>query len=141
MHIERDDAPDTLEYSVDVVVPETVYTVRMRLGFRVEARVSVYLRQVVEDLVAAGKLDLRSGYPSLRTRDIPGDFRFILLHRVFSASSTCTATETFLMRWHERLRRISYPEISAYGLDTSLVDEESVPLILNNTPPRRIQRV
>ncbi len=37
----------------------------MRIGFRVAPRVSVYLRQVVEDLVAAGEVDLTSSYPSL----------------------------------------------------------------------------
>ena len=55
------DEPDTLEYSVDIIEPQTIYAVTMRLGFRVEARVSLYLRHIVEDLVASGRLDLRSG--------------------------------------------------------------------------------
>lgn len=141
IHIERDDAPDTLEYRCEVVVPESVYSVTMRLGFREEARINVYLRQIVEDLQAQRLLDLRSGYPSLRAAGIPGDFRFIVLHRVFSPSSNCRGRDAFMLRMHERLRALAYPDISAYGLDTSLVTLETVPLIINTAANRRIKAV
>jgi KUP system potassium uptake protein len=139
VHIESDDAPDTLEYKVDVIVPEAIYVVSMRLGFRVPAKVSVYFRQIVEDLVAAGKLDLRSGYPSLRAEGIAGDFRFVMLHRVFSPSTNCRGREAFLLRTHALLRRMSLSDQDAYGLDTSVVVRETVPLIINTAAPRRIR--
>lgn len=138
IHIDYVDDPDTLAYSVDIIEPETIYAVTMRLGFRVEARVSLYLRQVVEDLVADGRLDLCSGYESLRREGIAGDFRFIILHRVFSATSSCKGSVAFLMRMHDRLRALGISDRDAYGLDTSLVSLETVPLIINTTVPRRI---
>lgn len=60
------DTPDTLEYSCETLVPDTLYSVTMHIGFRIEPRVSLYLRQVVEDLVDSKKVDLTSTYPSLR---------------------------------------------------------------------------
>ena len=141
MHIEYVDAPDTLEYSVEVIEPETIYAVTMRFGFRVEAKVSLYLRHVVEDLVKAGALDLRSGYESLRKEGIAGDFRFIIIHRVFSPTSNCRGGEAFLMRMHDRLRSLGVSDRTAYGLDTSLVELETVPLIINTTASRRIAPV
>ncbi|WP_304613328.1 KUP/HAK/KT family potassium transporter, partial [Paramuribaculum intestinale] len=60
VHIDHVDSPDELSYSVSVAVPETIYVVTMHLGFRVAPRISVYLRQIVEDLVVSGDLDLRS---------------------------------------------------------------------------------
>ena len=72
IHIENVDAPDTLEYSVSIPEPGALYFITMRLGFRVEPKVTAYLRQVVEDLVEEGRLDLRSTYPSLRGRGIAG---------------------------------------------------------------------
>ena len=39
--------------------------------------------------VEAGRLDLTSTYPSLRRHGVPGDFRFTVIHRIFSASSSC----------------------------------------------------
>lgn len=140
VHIDHVDSPDELSYSVSVVVPETIYVVTMHLGFRVAPRISVYLRQIVEDLVVSGDLDLRSGYPSLRREGIPGDFRFIILHRIFSPTSICGATTTLLMRLHDILRHIGVSDTSAYGLDTSVVTAETVPLIINTSSGRRIVR-
>ena len=40
-----------LEYNCETLIPDTLYSVTMHIGFRIEPRVSLYLRQVVEDLV------------------------------------------------------------------------------------------
>ncbi|MDE7080687.1 MAG: KUP/HAK/KT family potassium transporter [Muribaculaceae bacterium] len=138
VHVDYVDAPDTLTYSVDIVRPGRIYMVTLHVGYRVDPKVSVYLRHVVEDLVAAGRLDLTSGYPSLRAAGVPGDFRFVLLRRVFSLSSSCRKRERILMRGHERLRHLGRSETEAYGLDTSLVTLETAPLILNTAPGRRV---
>lgn len=138
IHIDYVDDPDMLEYSVETVEPETAYLVTMRIGFRVDPKVSIYLRQVIEDLVAEGRVDLRSGYPSLREEGICGDFKFIILHRVYSPTSNCRRAEGLLMRWHDRLKHLGISDQTALGLDTSVVVSETVPLILNTAPSRRI---
>lgn len=138
VHVTHVDSPDTLEYSAKVVVPETIYRIDINLGFRVQPKINVYIRQIIEDLVSQGKLDLRSGFPSLRERGIPGDFRFIIIRRIFSASSNCPRWSAFIMRMHQRLRRLGITDQEAFGLDTSMVTAETVPLIINTAPGRRI---
>lgn len=138
VHVDHVDAPDELSYSVDIVVPDTIYIVTMQIGFRVDTKVSVYLRQVIEDLVAARSLDLTSTYPSLKKENIPGDFRFIILRRLFSPASNCSPGTAWLMRVHDILRHIGISYRSAFGLDTSVVTTETVPLIINTTSSRRI---
>ena len=138
IHVETVDSPDTLDYTAEVIVPGSVYFVSMRFGFRVEPKVTAYFRQVVEDLVAAGELDLTSTYPSLKAMGVPGDFRFMILHRIFSPSSNCSRRDRRLMLVHERLRRIGISDQKAMGLETSVVTEETVPLIINSGTGRRI---
>ncbi len=140
IHVEYLDEPDRLDYDVRIVEPQTIYFITMRIGFRVAPKVSVYLRQVVEDLVESGDVDLTSSYPSLAAEKIPGDFRFVLIHRVFSAASVISKGKARLLRLHERLRRLKISDQDAMGLDTSNVTMETVPLILNATPSRRIAR-
>ena len=140
IRVEYTDEPDTLEYDVDEVAPGTIYDVRLRLGFRVEPRVTVFLRQIVEDLVAGGRFDLISTYPSLRRRGIAGDFHFIVIHRVFSPTSNCSPSTTRLMHLHDMLRHIGIADEKAFGLDTSIVSTEVVPLIINTSPGLRIVR-
>lgn len=141
IHIDYTDAPDTLEYEVRTVVPDTLYDVRMYLGFRISPRVTVYLRQIVEDLVAQGRFDLTSTYPSLRRRGIAGDFHFIVIHRVFSLNSSCSPSTVRLMNLHRQLSRLGLTDEEALGLDTSIVTSETVPLVINTTPMRRISAV
>lgn len=134
------DDPDTLEYNVEIVEPDTLYEIRIRMGFRVDPKITVYLRQIVEDLVAEKRLTLESSYPSLRGRGVAGNFRFIIIHRIFSPSSNCGKLATFLMRLHGMLRGMSYPEEKAMGLDTSNVTVETVPLIINTSGVKRISK-
>ncbi len=141
IHIDHVDDPDALEYETSIIVPQTIYYVTLRIGFRVEPQVSVYLRQIVEDLVNSGNLDLTSSYPSLRDKGIPGDFRFIILHRIFSQSSNCPRATARLMRLHDLIRHIGISDRKAFGLDTSIVTAETVPLIINTTPGRRISKI
>jgi len=141
IHIDHTDEPDTLTYEVNTVVPGTLYDVRMHLGFRIDPKVSVYLRQIVEDLVARGHFDLTSTYPSLRRRGIAGDFHFIVIHRIFSPTSYCNPSTVRLMNLHRLLSRMGLSDEKALGLDTSIVTTEVVPLVINTTPVRRITPV
>ncbi|MDO4335210.1 MAG: KUP/HAK/KT family potassium transporter [Bacteroidales bacterium] len=140
LHIEYSDAPDTLEYEVRTILDRHIFAVTFHVGYRVNPQINVFLRQVVEDLVAAGKLDLTSSYPSLRAHHIAGDFRFVILRRIFSASSSCRPSERFLLKMHDKLRWLCISERDKYGLDTSTVTLETVPLILTTTPSQQITR-
>ena len=143
INMEFVDTPDTLEYSCKALVPDTLYSVTMHIGFRIEPRVSLYLRQVVEDLVASKKVDLRSTYPSLRKNGIPGDFRFIIIHRVYYPESSANRQQNLLMSFYALISKIGIDEPKALGLDTSMVVVERVPLIINqrNRSIRRITQI
>ena len=143
INLEFADTPDTLEYSCETLVPDTLYSVTMRIGFRIEPRVSLYLRQVVEDLVASRKVDLRSTYPSLRKIGIAGDFRFIIIHRVYYPESSDNRQQNLLMTIYALIGKIGIDEPKALGLDTSMVVVERVPLIINhrNRSIRRITQI
>lgn len=143
INLEFADTPDTLEYSCETLVSDTLYRVTMRIGFRIEPRVSLYLRQVVEDLVASKKVDLRSTYPSLRKNGIPGDFRFIIIHRVYYPESSDNRQQNLLMTIYALIGKIGIDEPKALGLDTSMVVVERVPLIINqrNRNIRRIMQI
>ena len=125
------------------MIKETLYSVTMRVGFRIEPRVSLYLRQVVDDLVAGGEVELTSSYPSLRKNGIPGDFRFIIIHRVYYPEDSRNRRQNLLMSLYALIRKIGIGEPNALGLDTSVVAVERVPLIIENRAShiRRIERV
>lgn len=142
IHIEYTDAPNTLEYTFKPLVRDTLFCVNMRIGFRIEPRVSLYLRQVVEDLVAAGRLNLTSSYPSLRKHGVPGDFKFILIHRIYYPEDSRHYRQNLLMNLYALIKRLGTDDAKALGLDTSVVTIERVPLIINRQrQSRRIKPV
>ncbi len=141
IHLDFVDSPDTLEYSFTPLVPDTLFSVNLSIGFRIEPRVSLYFRQIVEDLVGRGEFDLTSCYPSLRKRGIAGDFRFIVIHRVYYPEKSKDRWQNMLMDLYSIIRHIGTFEAKALGLDTTNVVVERVPLIVNaGSDGRRITR-
>ncbi len=132
------DTPDTLTYEVEPHFDGLLWSVGLKIGFRVPPQISMYFRQVVEDLVGSGKIDLVSDYPSLRRHGIAGNFRFGIIRRIFSPSSLCGNLERTVMLVYERLRRMALSPEQALGLDTSYTTIENVPLIIARRTPRRI---
>lgn len=139
IRVHYDDTPDRLEYNYEVLIPQTLFSIDLHLGYKIEPKVSVYLRQIIEDMITKGELDLTSNYPSLRKRNIPGDFRFIIIHRLFSPSSNCRPYEKFVMQLYGLLSKIGISTEKALGLDTSNVTVENVPLIISRGCSRRIE--
>ena len=139
IRVVADDAPDTLDYGVNVYGDNLIYCVTMRFGYRVKPWLTVYLRQVVEDLQREGRVDITSRYPSLQSHGIPGEFRFVVINRIFSPSSNCRRRESFVMRLHDMIGRHSLSDIDAYGLNVCNVTVESAPMILNTSPWQRIK--
>lgn len=141
VHIHVDDKPYTMEYKVDHIIPNDVVRVEFRLGFRVEQKINFYFRRVVEELVKNGEVDVRSRYASLRGQNITGDFRFVVLKRHLSNDNELSGFERRIMEMYFTLDKLSLSEERAFGLDTSSVLVETVPLMI--TPPRefKLQRV
>lgn len=140
IRIEHTDMPYTLDYSVDTMVRDAVFLVTVRFGFKVQPRINVFLRQIIEDLVASGDLSLTSKYPSMKRYGIAGDFRFVLIKRVFSPVSICNAYERKVLTVFEALRHVCESVENALGLDTSVVTVETVPLVIRSGPEIRIKR-
>lgn len=140
LNLEFVDTPDTLEYSFTPLVKGTLFGITIRIGFRIEPRVSLYLRQIVEDLVAAGEMELTSTFPSLHKNNIPGDFRFIIIRHIYYSEDSRNRKQNMLMSLFSAIRRIGINEPSWLGLDTSVVVVECVPLIIANRG-KQIKRI
>ena len=140
VHFSNDDAPDTLNYTCHELIEQTLYAINIRVGYRVNPLMTLYLRQIVEDRIAQHRFDIRSGYPSLRTHKISGDFRFIVLHRIYYASTVVSASDNFMLHLFGFIRHIGIDDEQALGLDTSNVTVERVPFVINNKYKQRITR-
>ncbi|MEI8046238.1 MAG: KUP/HAK/KT family potassium transporter [Bacteroidota bacterium] len=141
LHVHITDEPHTMEYSVDNIVPGVFIRVEFRLGFKVQPRINLFFKHVLEELVANKEIDLESGYPSLRKHHIPADFHYIIIRRIQNYDFDFPAFEQFVMDTYRWLTKMSTSDIRAYGLDTSNVMEEKVPFVIETGKRNVLKRV
>lgn len=138
-HFDYVDEPDTLDYTFTSLIPDTFYRIDVHIGFRVQPMLTIFLRQIIEDLVAEGRFDLTSGYDSLKRRNIAGDFRFIVIHRIYYPAFSNNRRDNIIMNLYGIIKHIGISDERALGLDTSSVVVEKVPLIVRrNDHSKRI---
>jgi len=142
IHVHVLDEPYAIEYKVQEIVNDKIIHIEFRLGFRVEQRINVMFRQVVEELVLNKEVDIRSRYYSLHRSNVAGDFRFVVIEKYLSNENVFGFFEKMLLNIYSFLRFFALPEEKAFGLDTSSVTVEKVPLIVNpvgKLPMKRIK--
>lgn len=141
LHIDSLDTPDTFEYTVHHIVPGVVIKVEFHLGFKVERRINVYFKQVLEDLEKTHEISMVSHYKSLKRHSIPADFLFVNLDRILINDYKLPPLKRFTMGLHNLIRRMSINDVKALGLDTSNVIEEKIPIVIAREEKRRIRRI
>lgn len=141
VHVDVMDEPFTKEYKVDFLIPNKLIRVDFKLGFRVEQQINVLFRMVVEELVRKGEVDITSKYDSLNKHKIVGDFRFVVLEKVLSRSNTLRFIERIIMAYYFILKKFSLSEERGFGLDSSFVTVERVPLIVSIPENTELKRV
>ncbi|MEI6123950.1 MAG: KUP/HAK/KT family potassium transporter [Bacteroidota bacterium] len=134
VHIDIMDEPNVKEFKVTCVIPDTVIKVDFKLGFRVQPRINLFFKQVIDELIRNNELNLISNYPSLHKHKILGDFRFIIIDRIQNYDFDFPPFEQFIMDLYSYLKRMGIGEVRAYGMDTSNVVVETVPLAIPKNP-------
>lgn len=141
LHVNIVDEPDTFSYEVNQFIPGTLIRIDFHLGFKIEARINLYFKEVLKDLVAAGEIKLTSSYESLRKHHFPADFLFVNLDRVMTQDYKLSPWETMIMGLHSLTRLLSIDDVKSLGLDTSSIIEEKVPISIERPLNRKIQRI
>lgn len=141
VHVDTLDDPYTCEYSVDHIMPNDIIRIEFRLGFRIQPRLNLLFRRVVEDLVANREVNITSRYESLEKNNIVGDFQFIVLEKFLSQDNELPFTEKLIMRLYFWIKELSLSEERGFGLDTNYVKVEKFPLIVSQVSNMRLKRI
>ncbi|MFA6083878.1 KUP/HAK/KT family potassium transporter [Mucilaginibacter sp.] len=129
IHVEKADEPYTMEYTISEVSMDKVIRIDFRLGFRVQPRINVLFRNVIENMVREGKLNISSRYPSLKKHHLMADFQFVILEKFLSNNNDLNTWEKFMLNCYFNLKKFAQTEQEAFGLDTSETKVEFLPLV------------
>ena len=141
VHIDTVDDPYTCEYQVEHIIPNDIIRVDFRLGFRMEPRINLMFRKVVEDLVANKEVNIISRYESLASSNTVGDFQFMVMEKYLSQDNELPFIERVIMKFHFWLKEHSLSEEKGFGLDAANVTVEKFPLIVAPVTNLKLKRV
>jgi KUP system potassium uptake protein len=128
LHLNIVEQPNQLAYKVENIIPGVLTKIDFHIGFKVQPRVNLYFRQVIDDLISQHELDITSHYKSLRKHQIAGDFRFVIIDRIQNYDFDFQPFEQFIMNIYNVIKRIGSSDVRAFGLDSSNTVVEQVPL-------------
>ncbi|HEX8350294.1 MAG TPA: KUP/HAK/KT family potassium transporter, partial [Hymenobacter sp.] len=115
VHVDTTDEPYTMEYKVVELAPDDAFRITFRLGFRVEQRINLYFRKVVEDLVRKKEVDITSRYESLSRQHVTGDFRFVVLEKFLSVENEFPVAEKLVMQAYFYIKQFIASEDKYFG--------------------------
>jgi KUP system potassium uptake protein len=141
VHVDVLDDPYTMEYSVQTIVPNEIIRVEFRLGFRVEQRIQLMFRRVVEEMVQNKEVNIVSRYESLSKNNVMGDFRFIVMEKFLSRDNELPFWDRVMMRGYFILKNMSLSEERGFGLDPSDVTLEKYPIIVSSVSEVALKRI
>jgi KUP system potassium uptake protein len=146
-------------YTVDMMDTKNVVNIQLYLGFRNQQSISVYLHQIVRDLIDQEILDPQEpDYSTDKNRKV-GDFKFVIISEEpadLVRSETISLVDKALIGGRIFLQHITPSPISWYRLIFSDVIEESTPLFfkrnqqdgeylrqrkITNLPPERRRKI
>ena len=121
VNIQRSDDPYTMEYDVQVFLPNKVARINFYLGFRIQPRLGIMLQKVGEELLASGEIRVNCQH---------NDFKFVILERFLSYDNEFSVREGFILNAYFSILRLARSDSRAYGVDTDLAVIEKVPLVV-----------
>ncbi len=141
VHVDTLDDPYTCEYEVSTIIPNEVIRVEFRLGFRMQPRINLMFRKVVEDMVSNKEVNITSRYESLQRNNVVGDFQFVVMEKFLSQDNELPFFERIIMRFYFMVKKLGLSEEKGFGLDQSNVAVEKFPLIVAPISSLKLKRI
>jgi len=141
LHVDKIDEPDRFDYQVTQIIPGILIRVDFHIGFKVEPKINLYFKEVLEDLIASGEIKLESSFDSLKKHSLPADFIYVLIDRIMPRDFKLSSIENFTLSLHSLSRLLCISDVKALQLDSCNTIEEQVPITIDQPIDLRIKRV
>ncbi|MCD0479035.1 KUP/HAK/KT family potassium transporter [Chryseobacterium sp. LC2016-29] len=140
LSIVNQEDPYTFKYSIDEILPGTIYKVNFLLGFKVDRRINDYFNMVLKDLMADGTIPSRSSHPSLRAHNIPPDLKYVIIDNTYINDILLTVKQKITLNIYNFVKYIGSDDFKSWGVTSHNVVVESAPLTEETISSSKIQQ-
>lgn len=142
INVKVTDEPYTKAYSVKTIVPNKVFCIQFNLGFRINQKINVFLHQIIQEMVREGEVKFKpKEYMLNNSRCSVGDFKFILLKEILSNENDLSKWDSFITSAKLTIKKITVSPAKWFGIDTSNVETEQVPIIIGERENIKLTRI
>ena len=129
LHINRTNEPFTLNYEVVEIMDDKVIKIILNVGFRVQPKVELYFKKIVQDLVNKKELNLHIRPDGSTKYNAEPDYKFVIIEKFLSVENDFEFKDSWLLTSYFWLKRLAISDEKAFGLDKSDVTVENVPMV------------
>lgn len=137
VHLKITDEPYGVHYSVHPLLPNRCFYITLNIGFKEPHLLNRFMQIIFEQLRRAGEVNTESAYPSLSSHAVPPDFKYVLINSRVATDNHLSVLEILSIRVYRFLKSIGLSAIEDFGLDSSHVVEELIPI--NVAPIEKIE--
>ena len=129
LHINRTNEPYTLNYEVVEILDDKVIKLVLNVGFRIQPKVELYFKKIVQELVEKKELNLHIRPDGSTKYNSSPDFKFVIIEKFLSVENEFSIKHDWLLKSYFILKRMAISDEKAFGLDKCDVAIESVPMV------------
>lgn len=130
VNVDVTDKPFTREFEIDTLGTDFIVMVKLHLGFRVNQKVNLYLRQIIHDLMRDGRIPKQPQRYSITPGREVGDFQFIIIQEALSSTTKLSRFDRQIMQTKLFIKRHTMSVAHWFGLEYSEVQQETIPLYI-----------
>lgn len=135
------DEPYQAEYSIEKFNTDHIIKIQLKLGFRIDQNLNVFLRQISTELVKNKEIEPQTNSYSIIPNRKLGDFRFVFIQEVLSHETSLSAWDAFVFNTKLFIQKFTASPTNWFGLDTSDVYIEKVPMVIGHSDRVVLKRV
>jgi KUP system potassium uptake protein len=139
-HINRTNSPFDLNYEVIDLVDDKVIKIVLNIGFRIQPKVELYFKKIVQNLIDEKKLNLHIRSDGSTKYNSEPDFKFVIIEKFLSVENEFAIRDGLLLNSYYILKNMSLSDTKAFGLDKSDVVIEEIPIVYHPITKLELER-
>lgn len=137
INIEVTDDPYTKEYRFNSIEENRIFVIDFKLGFKISQSINILLAEVIQSFIESKEVHFKTKDYMLMSEDMKGigNFKFIIIEEVLTTDNKFATWDKFVLSAHLLIEKFTAAPESWYGIDTSLVEFEKVPMFIEKKLP------
>ena len=111
------------------ILDDKVIKIILNVGFRVQPKVELYFKKIVQELVERKELNLHIRPDGSTKYNNEPDYKFVIIEKFISVENEFAFKEGWMLTSYFGLKKLSLSDEKAFGLDKSDVAIEEYPMV------------